>query len=270
MPASPGVSGSLHEILNDLPSEAVAIRPHGFVVAWHGVLTLAFEAWPRSLAAIKRRVNDLPEFRASSENFGTRWPKATLAARRDDAPPFTRDELRDLTALCRGFDAQLRALGPVPLARCSVAAFASRSLEHVLCRVDYPLAKEEEDDASPSTTRRDGEQEYDEDSYEVVRRVVRETDRLDEYIEKVNAPGHRWGGHYDTVWTEATLVCFLADGSAAASPSTSRLLAAVASFREEVDALLPGAYVWMPEEALHLSLRALDNRSNVRRRSEEK
>jgi len=73
-------------------------------------------------------------------------------------------------------------------------------------------------------------------------------------------------------WTEATLACFLTnddggcdenvdndDSAPTISPpcSTSRLLAVVASFREQVDALLPRAYAWMPPESLHLSLRAL-------------
>jgi len=271
MQATTGVSisGSLHGLLHGIVPEMhpVEILPFRFIVAWHGVLTLAFNAWPQQLAEIKKRINDMPEFSASPENFGTRWPKLTLAALNADAPPLTLDQLRKLTALCQEFEASLQRLGSVTLSNCSLVMFASRSLEHCLCRVDYPFVNEK---LLPPTHPKNMAQEYDAASYEIVRDVVRETEeQLDEYINKVNAPGHRWGGHYNTTWTETTLVCFLTNGNGNAdniiSPSTSNLLDIVASFRERVDALLPGAYTWMPQKTLHLSLRALDNRSNVER-----
>lgn len=270
MQAAAGISGSLHDILHDLvpKTRSVEVRPYRLIVAWHGVLTLAFEAWPKPMADIKKCITDMPEFRSFSENFGTRWPKLTLAALNDDAPPLTLDRLRDLTALCQEFDAELQKLGAVPLTHCSIVMFASRSLEHCLCRVDYAFMQEE----SPSSSHQN-EQEYDADSYEIVRDVVKETEQqLDEYISKVNAPGHRWGKHYNTTWTETTLVCFLTNdnGDAVISPSTSCLLALMTSFRERVDTLLPGAYTWMPQKSLHLSLRALDNRSNVQRGVQKK
>lgn len=271
-PAAVRVSGSVHDILGDVvprlnPSSAgVEIRPHRIIVAWHGVLTLSFEAWPEPLSEIKRRVNAAPEFSASPENFGTRWPKLTLAARDDAAPPVTIDQLRGLTELCRGFDAELRNIGAVTLTHCSVVAFASRSLEHCLCRVDYAFGA---GNGSVRNTqqRSNEEQDYDEGSYKIVQDVVRETEQLETYLSKVNAPGHRWGQHYNTVWTETTLACFLTNGDedVETSSSTGHLLALLASFRERVDALLPGAYRWMPQQSLHLSLRALESRTNAQR-----
>ena len=265
MSTSTSISGSLHDILlnNIVPlTYPVEIRPHRFIVAWHGVLTLCFEAWPKPLVNIKRRISNLPEFCATPENFGTRWPKLTLAALNDDAPPLTMDQLRRLTDLCKVFDDELQKLF-IPLSHCSIVMFGSRSLTHCLCRVDYEFMKKD--------SETDGKQEYDEESYKIVQNVVQETEQLDTYLAKANANGHRWGQHYNTVWTETTLACFLTNngngeqGDDTTSSSTSRLLELITSFQARVDALLPGCYTWMPQQSLHLSLRALDNRSNQQR-----
>ena len=177
------VSGSLNDVLSDIVPQTpcVEICPHKIIVAWQGVLTLSFDAWPNPLVDIKRWISDLPEFSNTSENFGTRWPKVTLAALDDGAPPMTLYQLRDLTALCREFDDDLQKIGPITLTHCSAVMFASRSLNKLLCRVDYAFIEQQ------------NEQEYDADSYDIVREVIRETEQLDEYLSKVNAPGHRWG-----------------------------------------------------------------------------
>ena len=262
---SPRVSGSLHDLLQLVPKTQCVqiINPYKLLVAWNGVLTLAFEAWPKPLADIKQHINELPEFSAKPENFGTRWPKLTLAALNDDAPPLTADNLKDLTSLCHQFDNELQQIGTIPLTHCSIVMFSSRSLEHYLCRVDYAF--------SSTQTLDDGDvsQEYDEDSYKIVKDVVSET-LLAEYIHKVNNPGHRYGNHYNTIWTESTLVCFLTNGGSDEEKriipkSMARLLDLMESFRRKVDELLPNYYSWMPHQSLHLSLRALENRSNYAR-----
>lgn len=258
-----GISGSLHDILHEAVPQThrVEVHPHRFIVAWHGVLTLCFEAWPKPLAQLKRRINDMPEFCQLPENFGTRWPKLTIAALHDDAPPLTIDQLGDLTALCREFEAELQKLDAVPLMHCLIVMFASRSLNHCLCRVDYAFNNE---DSSSNQNK----QEYDADFYEIVQEVIKETEHLDEYLSKVNAKGHRWGEHYHTTWTETTLACFSTNDNKDESSSSSSpysLLALLTLFQDSVDALLPGSYAWMPQKSLHLSLRTLENRSNLQR-----
>jgi len=47
--------------------------------------------------------------------------------------------------------------------------------------------------SSPSARRDEGGEEYEADSYEIVRNVISETEQLDEYIKKVDAPGHGGG-----------------------------------------------------------------------------
>jgi len=246
------VKGSIHDILDDIvpKTNRIEIIPYKIIVARSGVLTLAFKAWPKPLMDIKQRINDLPEFRDTSENFGTKWPKITLASLNDDVPPLTLDQLRNLTAICQEFDAKLQQMDPITLANCSVVLFSSRSLEHVLCRVDYAFKRSQD---LPSN-----EQAYDEESYNIVKSVVEETQHLEEYIHKVNAPGHRWKIHYNSTHTESTLVCFLNTDDKA----TCRLLDLLESCRKRVDELLPDYYHWMSQDSLHLSIRALENRSN--------
>ena len=67
--------------------------------------------------------------------------------------------------------------------------FASRSLNHYLFRVDdYHFMNEEEDEATKDSRNKKYEQEYDDDSYKIVKNVVQETEQeLDKYLDKVNA-----------------------------------------------------------------------------------
>ena len=117
----------------------------------------------------------------------------------DGAPPLTLDQLKDLTKLCQKFDHELQQIGSIPLSQCSIVMFASRSLDHCLCRVDYAFKKTDNSDIF--------EQEYDDKSFNIVQNVVSETDQqLDKYLDKVNAKGHRWGEHYNSIWTETLFV----------------------------------------------------------------
>ena len=67
--------------------DSCVLRPQTYFVAWNGVLTLVYEGFPPVLAGIKARLNE--EDGLPPENFGSRWPKTTLAALHDDAPPLS-------------------------------------------------------------------------------------------------------------------------------------------------------------------------------------
>ena len=58
--------------------------PETFFVAWNGVLTLVYEGFPPGLAGAKAALAEqgLP---LKKENFGSKWPKTTLGAVKDDA-----------------------------------------------------------------------------------------------------------------------------------------------------------------------------------------
>eukprot|EP00124_Ichthyophonus_hoferi_P002180 Ihof_evm3s139 gene=Ihof_evmTU3s139 len=51
-----------------------SLRPLQYIVAWNGVLTLAFEGFPSSVVALKERLSSSLDLKP--ENPGSKWPKA--------------------------------------------------------------------------------------------------------------------------------------------------------------------------------------------------
>ena len=208
------------------------LRPQTYFVAWNGVLTLVYAGFPPVLAGIKARLNeedDLPP-----ENFGSRWPKTTLAALRDDAPPLSLAELTSLRALCEEHASQLSLR--VPVSSLSFVSYDQRGLESVRERSDVALGSAV-DDSEPS----DAEQAR-------VRGVLDEWSDLETYLPRVNAPGSRISSYRESSPHGSTLVAFVGG---------SELRELVAQFRSAVDALLPGRYAWLDDASLHCTVRAL-------------
>ena len=98
--------------------------------------------------------------------------------------------------------------------------------------------------------------------------VLAEWCDVDAYLAPANQPGSRASTYRHASPTGRTVVCFL-DAAAAPSPAapptaapatppTTALLSKVAMFQAEVDALLPGRYVWLAPASLHVTLRAAD------------
>ena len=208
------------------------LRPQTYFVAWNGVLTLVYAGFPPVLAGIKARLNE--EDGLPPENFGSRWPKTTLAALRDDAPPLSLAELTRLRALCEEHASQLSLR--VPVSSLSFVAYDQRGLESVRERSDVALGSAV-DDAEPS----DAEQAR-------VRGVLDEWSDLEAYLPRVNAPGSRIGSYRESSPQGSTLVAFI---------GASELRELVALFRSAVDALLPGRYAWLDDTSLHCTVRAL-------------
>lgn len=213
-----------------------SLQPLSFFVAWNGVLTLAFEEFPAPVEELKKRVAD--EFELGRENFGSRWPKVTLAAQVDDADELSAVQLEALRDLC----VQLRA----EMAECewwfepecaSLVLFQRRSLERVVHRHDMAFAPPAAGDSSNAGSRK------------LVQSVMAEffgDGALDGYLAKVNSAGGRESS-YRSPHVEATLVCFLRDS----------VPAFVDEFRRRVDELLPGRFAWLERESLHVTLRAV-------------
>ena len=209
------------------------LRPQTYFVAWNGVLTLVYAGFPPVLAGIKARLNE--EDALPPENFGSRWPKTTLAALQDDAPPLSLAELTGLRALCEEYASQLTSLR-VPVERLSFVSYDQRGLESVRERSDVALGSAV-DDSEPS----DAEQAR-------VRGVLDEWSDLETYLPRVNAPGSRISSYRESSPAGQTLVAFI---------GTSELRELVAQFRSAVDALLPGRYAWLDDASLHCTVRAL-------------
>ena len=208
------------------------LRPQTYFVAWNGVLTLVYAGFPPVLAGIKARLNE--EDALPPENFGSRWPKTTLAALHDDAPPLSLAELTRLRTLCEEHASQLSLR--VPVSRLSFVSYAQRGLESVRERSDVALGSAV-DDGEPS----DAEQAR-------VRGVVDEWSDLEAYLPRVNAPGSRISSYREASPQGSTLVAFI---------GASELRELVAQFRSAVDALLPGRYAWLDDASLHCTVRAL-------------
>ena len=195
--------------------DSCVLRPQTYFVAWNGVLALVYDGFPPVLAGIKARLNE--EDGLPPENFGSRWPKTTLAALRDDAPPLSLAELTSLRALCEEHASQLSLR--VPVSSLSVVSYDQRGLESVRERSDVALGSAV-DDAEPS----DAEQAR-------VRGVLDEWSDLETYLPRVNAPGSRISSYREASPQGSTLVAFI---------GASELRELVAQFRSAVDALLPG------------------------------
>ena len=212
--------------------DSCVLRPQTYFVAWNGVLTLVYEGFPPVLAGIKARLNE--EDALPPENFGSRWPKTTLAALQDDAPPLSLAELTSLRALCEEYALKLSLR--VPVERLSFVSYDQRGLESVRERSDVALGSAV-DDAEPSAAER-----------ERVRGVLDEWSDLETYLPRVNAPGSRIGSYRESSPQGSTLVAFI---------GASELRELVAQFRSAVDALLPGRYAWLDGASLHCTVRAL-------------
>ena len=212
--------------------DSCVLRPQTYFVAWNGVLTLVYDGFPPVLAGIKARLNE--EDALPPENFGSRWPKTTLAALRDDAPPLSLAELTSLRALCEEHASQLSLR--VPVSSLSFVSYDQRGLESVRERSDVALGSAV-DDTEPS----DAEQAR-------VRGVLDEWSDLETYLPRVNAPGSRIGSYREASPQGSTLVAFV---------GTSELREPVAQFCSAVDALLPGRYAWLDDASWHCTVRAL-------------
>ena len=217
------------------------LRPCAYFVAWNGVLTMVYDGFPPVLARIKARLNEQD---LAPENFGSLWPKTTLGALHDDAPPLSLSELTSLRALCEEHASKLTL--QLPVLALSIVAYDQRSLESCVRRSDVDL-QDGCDDAEPSAEERAR-----------VRGVLDEWSDLEAYLPRVNESGSRISSYRELSPRGVTLVAFI---------GTFELRTLVASFRSAVDAQLPSRYVWLGDDALHCTVRALRSAesSNPRR-----
>ncbi|HUU85166.1 MAG TPA: hypothetical protein VM243_16825 [Phycisphaerae bacterium] len=213
------------------------MKPREFFIAWCGVATLAYRGFSRVLSEIKQEIQEkIPGIK--HENPGSRWPKTTLGALRDDVT-LSWDDLDKLRRICDELNGEIGEYDkPLDVAKLSIVVFQCRSLEKRLLTFPVPLSgqhKHQDDEPSPEHLAQ-----------------VQETmacfsrDRLLEYWPHVQREGNR-ESHYRTTHIESTLVF---DLKATTMPY-------VDLFMRKVDAQLPGRYCWFGRESRHLTVRAL-------------
>lgn len=213
---------------------ATVLRPEGFFVARYGVLTLAYKGFPEPLLQLKKalaqEIEGIPP-----ENPGSRWPKTTLAALRDDG-----DMEPDDIVLLR----EATQEGTVCLSR-RRPAIAVDFVELVELR-----CRSMESTGRSRVVRLEGGRGHERVPTDHRAEVVRVLDQwrrsgLSRYVPDLRRPGHR-ESHYRGPIREWSLVV-----RARFEPDC------LTPFRRAVEARLPGRYAWFESESLHVTVRGL-------------
>ena len=225
-----------------LTTTSLRPHPHSLFVAWNGVIVLAYEGFPATLTAAKQQLAySLPSL--GTENFGSKWPKTTLAAVCDQAEPLNFQELQLLRELCRVHSEVVFSLPitdtTILVSTISVVEYQHRSLEKLRRRVDIPLDIASETSGRPSAPERSR-----------VDRVLAEWSDLKSYLPRVNAPGSRIDSYRLDSPEGCTCVTFL-------QPFPDQLLLQLRLFRVALDKAFPHRYVWLDEHSWHCTLRSL-------------
>jgi hypothetical protein len=227
------------------PPSSCLLHPGAFFLAWQGVLTLAFSGWPPALAAFKASLNAAGVLK--SEGAGSKWPKATLAASADGAPPLALEELAALRGLCEAHGAALRRAGAaaaVAVDALSLVRYSRRGLEAAPGAAP-PVAR-----LLPLLPPRSGAPPEAAEAARVDATLAEwGGERLASYLEGANRAGSRISTYREASPPGATLVAFLGAGAA--------LDAALDAFQEAVDGAFPGRFVWLDRASLHVTVRGL-------------
>mmetsp|Transcript_20046 Transcript_20046/g.43459 ORF Transcript_20046/g.43459 Transcript_20046/m.43459 type:complete len:455 (-) Transcript_20046:20-1384(-) len=275
--------------------KACYIRPHPecpLFVAWNGVIVLVYDGFPPSLIMAKEQLSSVggddgygyfPKLK--DENFGSKWPKTTMAAVFDNAPDMTVEELTHLKKICQDYGQKIANnnsettvhanSNAIHIRQLSLVQYECRSLEKLYSRVDISLEENTNSNGLLDLVSQPLDKEK-----EVVNSVVGEwsSSSLEEYLPKVNQPGSRMNSYRQSLLPMAlkgsestntaatttptngagiggaTCVAFLDDPSS----SFSRLRQILIEFRIAVDLEFPGRYAWFAEKSLHVTLRSLD------------
>ena len=267
-----GVAGLVAGEVKRMGEDEAVFEARGFIVAWGGVLALAFADWPPLLLAIKAMLN-APALdgdargsellaQLAEENHGSRWPKITIAALLPDQQ-LTFEELRVLRTLCQQHAEEIAREGLMwNVGELQVAAFTSRSLEQ---RTDVPIPLKSPqvvscERAASAAPRGDGSvgRGTMASSRDLVEDVMQEWERgdLESYLARVNTGANVL--HYtESCPLEHTLVALL---TSQGGNGGDTILRAVQRFAKAVREHVPGKFHFFSDScpsSLHLTLRTL-------------
>lgn len=224
------------------------LRPHrecALFVAWQGVLVLVYEGFPECLKKAKQYVEQcVPDL--ITENFGSKWPKTTLAAMHPDAPDWSLEELVKLQDICHYFSSRISTLQiEFQIKSLSVVEYEWRGLERIRSRKDIELESSSTASDHDIVNRKE---------LDIVNGVVHEWQdvaTINNYLAKVNVPGSRIDSYRSSDYDGGmTLVTFL-------DPLPEILRELLHEFREVIFKEFPDRYVWLDETSLHCTLRSL-------------
>ncbi|MEM6336390.1 MAG: hypothetical protein AAF752_07475 [Bacteroidota bacterium] len=212
----------------------VVLQPNRFFVAWHGVLTVSFLGFPRPVLGFKRQI-ERRKLGLNPEYPGSRWPHTTLGALHEDAT-LQRSDLDTLLAIARRHEPALLQES-VLIDAFRVVQLGTRSHEFRRLTLDLPLG------TGPAIS------EVPVEHANLVASLLTpfSEDMLETYWPRVNSAEHR-APHYQTECGHASLVM----------DWPHRPLPAVDAFLQDVEAALPGKYVFFPPSSRHITVRALE------------
>lgn len=211
-----------------------------FFISWNGVLTLAYRGFNPVLLKMKREIEDKTSG-LQAENPGSKWPKITIGALRDDRTLSWSDALT-LRQICDTFKDSLQKV-QINIDALSIVIFHCRSLERRLSTEIISLN-------DPRNFEVSSVDHADEDVVSHAKYIAKTMDqfssaKLAEYWPNLQKQGNR-EGHYRASFMQATLVHDLK-----VVPDV------IENFRRAVDRQLPGLYCWFKDESLHMTVRAL-------------
>ena len=209
------------------------IFPHQLFVAWHGVITMMFRAFPEPIAALKRDLNQLGEL--PDEGPGSRWPKMTIAALGPNCP-LQSEELDQLLSITHSFTAKIQNAPPITVDELTVVDYEQQSIESVLERRSIPLlgSCKIAHDLPPLQT-------------EVSELVAQQHPPLNESARQLTLSPGRDASHYRQRERGISLII--------EAPNVYQDL--ITSLRDAITAALPNRYEWFSAESRHVTIRAL-------------
>lgn len=224
-----------------------SLRPHprcSLFVAWNGVLVLVYQGYPPALVAARQCIEHaVPTLR--KENFGSKWPKTTLAAVRGEAAQdLSLKDAELLKRICMEYSQRIASeKEEIGVHSLSAVDYHCRSLEELRSRIDVAL--------TPSGGTDDSLKSPDADQREIVDSVVAEWSGLTQYLAKMNAPGSDITSYREKSPAGSTCVAFL-------STLPDTLEKHLKDFQSALDKQFPGRYAWLDTDSLHCTLRSLD------------
>lgn len=240
------ISATLDSIVNLNCSQTtfinnrIVLRPKSFFLSWNGVLCLMFHGFPVPLEQFKHTLNKKCNDNGyPKENFGSQWAKVTLAHVREDVPPLSLEEFGRLKQIC--IDASITFIQEscVPIHTVSLVQYEWRSLEKNIQTRHWNVPSK-----MPGTSGISIEQEA------KMNKVYSEWDDETTYLAKFNAKGIPY--RLALPKNGLTCVMFLDLESV---PVISQ---AVSKLQARIEEEFQDRYVWMEEDSLHCTIRAMD------------
>jgi len=271
-----------HDSRNVTETTCGDYQVHSPMIAWNGVLILVYKAFPTAILRLKEMLSEglYSQNISGMTSTGSRpaprpgslFPKTTFGVLKDGAT-LTDEEFLALLQVCRKYQRLLQVsdVGAVKVTSLSLVSYGNRALTEWIARVDYPLqvAGGEERSLSHESEQKSRLQSASKAS-SYVEAVLAECGlstsdpdpdpsqltplqsqylnlRVNNHDKPVESKPCRFK-HYFGRAVGSTLVGFLSH------PSNAAVFQLLQDMRREIHMVSNGKYVFMPDEALHITV----------------